>query len=73
MKSTAELYENRSPRHDNTLNALRAQMDINSTISGELLSLQEIMMKPHRVHGLDCEAYVMLDGESDDKENHESP
>ena len=77
-KSKAELYETMSAKHEFELNALRAQMDhsdINSTESGELLSLQEIMMIPARfqdVHDI-CEAYVMLDGDSDDKEDHESP
>ena len=78
MKTKAELYEASTVRHENAINALRVQIDqslINTSL-GQLLSLEEIMMSPQN-NGNDsddlCEAYVMLDGVIDDKEDHESP
>jgi len=31
------------------------------------------MLKPHIAEGDVCEAYIMLDGSIDDKDDHESP
>ena len=59
------------------LNAIRAQMEqerLDSSL-GELISLDGIMMKLEGVHQSsvdNCEAYVMLDGCIDSKDDHES-
>ena len=76
--TTAEVYETRSPRPNWELDALRVQVDnerLNNS-ARDLLSLDEIMLQPHVLQPdlTDvCEAYIMLDGSIDDKEDHECP
>ncbi len=75
-KSKAELYENESPRYAWKLNALRAQIDSShvNTSNEELVSLEEIMLDKDRIEEDSrlFEAYIMLDGSIEDKEDHES-
>ena len=75
-KTVAQVYENEANGDHWELDALRVQLDnerVNS--SSGLLSLDDIMQNPDASklssNGL-CEAYIMLDGNIDDVEDHES-
>ena len=77
MRSKAEIYEEESPQRAWKLNALRARIDseVVCTSSGELISLQEIMLASNvfdEDSEVAIEAYTMLDSGIDDKEDNDS-
>ena len=75
-KHTAELYETQSTQELWKINALRAKVDLNTSNdeSDDLISLKDIFKKASNGYeGPFQEAYIMLDENDDNKEDHDSP
>ena len=77
-KSAGELYENTAPDETWRMNALRVRIEtyrdtFEKETQQELLSLKDILEKKEsHSNAKNPEAYVVLDENVDDKEDHES-
>ena len=77
-KSAGELYENTTPDETWRMNALRVRIEtyrdtFEKETQRELLSLKDILEKKEsHSNSKNPEAYVVLDENVDDKEDHES-